>query len=122
MKELKTNFPVDLHCHTVRSDGADTPKELIDRAAELGMEIIAITDHDVRPPKVIEVDGEQKPRQLSKEFTFSISKKGSLRAFLGSWNGKEYGDEEFGEVDLFDQIGKACQLTSKPASAIASTS
>ena len=60
--------------------------------------------------ETIEVDGEQKPRQLSKEFTFSISKKGSLRAFLGSWNGKEYGDEEFGEVDLFDQIGKACQL------------
>ena len=60
--------------------------------------------------ETIEVDGEQKPRQLSKEFTFSISKKGSLRAFLGSWKGKEYGDEEFGEVDLFDQIGKACQL------------
>jgi len=60
--------------------------------------------------ETIEVDGEQKPRQLSKEFTFSISQKGSLRAFLGSWNGKEYGDEEFGEVDLFDQIGKACQL------------
>lgn len=32
--------------------------------------------------ETIEVDGEQKPRQLSKEFTFSISKKGSLRAFL----------------------------------------
>lgn len=60
--------------------------------------------------ETIEADGEQKPRQLSKEFTFSISKKGSLRVFLGSWNGKEYGDEEFGEVDLFDQIGKACQL------------
>ena len=59
MAELKTNFPVDLHCHTVRSDGADTPKELIDHAAELGMEIIAITDHDVRPPETIEVDGKQ---------------------------------------------------------------
>ena len=31
--------------------------------------------------ETIEVDGEQKPRQLSKEFTFSTSKKGSLRAF-----------------------------------------
>ncbi len=60
--------------------------------------------------ETIEVDGEQKPRQLSREFTISTSKKGSLRAFLGSWNGKEYGDEEFGEVDLFGQIGKACQL------------
>lgn len=58
----------------------------------------------------IEVDGEQKPRQLSKEFAFSASKKGNLRAFLSSWNSREYGDEEFGEVDVFDQIGKPCQL------------
>lgn len=60
--------------------------------------------------ETIEVDGEQKPRQLSREFTFSISKKGGLRAFLSSWNAREYGDEEFGNVDLFDQVGKACQL------------
>ena len=60
--------------------------------------------------ETIEVDGEQKPRQLSKEFTVSLSKKGSLRGFLESWNGKTYADEEFGEVDLFDQIGKPCQL------------
>ncbi len=60
--------------------------------------------------ETIEVDGEQKPRQLSKEFAVSISKKGGLRACLGSWNGREYGDEDFGNVDLFDQIGKACQL------------
>lgn len=55
--ELKTNYPVDLHCHTTGSDGADTPKELIDNAAELGMKVIAITDHDVLPPDQIEVDG-----------------------------------------------------------------
>lgn len=60
--------------------------------------------------ETIEVDGEQKPRQLSKEFSFSTSKKGALRACLSSWNGREYGDEEFGEVDVFEQIGKSCQL------------
>jgi len=49
-------FKYDLHCHTVRSDGRDTPKELIDNAVELGMKAIAITDHDVRPPKFIEYD------------------------------------------------------------------
>lgn len=58
----------------------------------------------------IEVDGEQKPRQLSKEFTISASKKGNLRAFLSSWNSKEYTDDEFSDFDLFDQIGKPCQL------------
>ena len=62
------------------------------------------------PGETIEIDGKQEERQLSKEFTISASKKGNLRAFLESWNAKSYSDEEFGEVDLFDQIGKACQL------------
>ena len=60
--------------------------------------------------ETVEVDGELKPRQLSKEFTISGSKKGNLRAFLSSWNGKSYSDDEFMDLDLFDQIGKACQL------------
>ncbi len=60
--------------------------------------------------ETVEIDGEMKPRQLSKEFTISANKKGSLRPFISSWNGKQYGDEEFGELDLFDQIGKPCQL------------
>ena len=43
-----------MHCHTNRSDGADTPKELVDQAAEAGMKVIAITDHDIRPVKTID--------------------------------------------------------------------
>lgn len=62
------------------------------------------------PSELIEIDGKQEERQLSKEFTISASKKASLRNFLESWNGKSYSDEEFGEFDLFDQIGKPCQL------------
>ena len=62
------------------------------------------------PGETIEIDGKQEERQLSKEFTISASKKSNLRAFLESWNAKSYSDEEFGEVDLFNQIGKACQL------------
>lgn len=60
--------------------------------------------------ETVEVDGEQKPRQLSKEFTISSSNKSNLRKFIESWNGKTYGDDEFSDLDLFDQIGKACQL------------
>ncbi len=41
----------DMHCHTVRSDGGDTPQELIDYAASLGMHVVAITDHDIDPRK-----------------------------------------------------------------------
>ena len=62
------------------------------------------------PGETIEIDGEQKPRQLSKEFAFSGSSKSNLRKFIESWNGKSYADEEFMEFDLFDQIGKPCQL------------
>lgn len=62
------------------------------------------------PGETIEVDGEQKPRQLSKEFAISASNKSNLRKFIESWNGKSYSDEEFLEFDLFDQIGKPCQL------------
>ena len=58
----------------------------------------------------IEIDGEQKPRQLSKEFTISSSNKSNLRKFIESWNSKSYSDDEFLEFDLFDQIGKPCQL------------
>ena len=44
----------DLHCHTVRSDGNDTPKELIDLASSAGLKAIAITDHDIDPPLDVE--------------------------------------------------------------------
>lgn len=62
------------------------------------------------PGETIEVDGEQKPRQLSKEFTISASSKSNLRKFIESWNGKSYGDDEFMDFDLFEQVGKPCQL------------
>src|ERR687885_1862074 len=39
---------VELHCHSAYSflDGASQPEELAVRAAELGYEAIALTDHD----------------------------------------------------------------------------
>ena len=53
-------YPVDLHTHSTRSDGADTPKELIDNAAARGLKVLAITDHDIRPPEKIQIDQIQK--------------------------------------------------------------
>ena len=39
---------VELHCHSAFSllDGASTPEELVTRAGDLGMEALALTDHD----------------------------------------------------------------------------
>lgn len=36
----------DLHSHTTASDGMLTPEQLLDRAAEMGVTVLAITDHD----------------------------------------------------------------------------
>lgn len=60
--------------------------------------------------ETVEVDGEQKPRQLSRTFSVASSKKSNLRGFISGWNGIQYSDEQFADLDLFSQAGKACQL------------
>ena len=50
-------YPCDLHCHTVRSDGNDTPQELIDNAVRCALHAVAITDHDISPPRQLEPPG-----------------------------------------------------------------
>jgi predicted metal-dependent phosphoesterase TrpH len=37
---------IDLHTHSTVSDGTDTPAELVAAAAEAGLDVLAITDHD----------------------------------------------------------------------------
>lgn len=37
---------IDLHTHSRKSDGVDTPTELVEKAAEAGVKVLAITDHD----------------------------------------------------------------------------
>ena len=36
----------DLHCHTTFSDGSLTPTQIVARAVQRGLEVIALTDHD----------------------------------------------------------------------------
>lgn len=68
-------YDCDLHCHTTRSDGNDTPEELIERTASLEMKVVAITDHDVPPPIVVS-NGEE---MASKEY----AKKKGVELLLG---------------------------------------
>lgn len=37
---------IDLHTHSTFSDGSDSPTVLAQRAAEIGLNAIALTDHD----------------------------------------------------------------------------
>ena len=37
---------IDLHTHTLVSDGTDTPTQLVRKAAEEGLDVIGLTDHD----------------------------------------------------------------------------
>ena len=36
----------DLHCHSTASDGVLSPRELVERAANMGVQVLALTDHD----------------------------------------------------------------------------
>lgn len=37
---------IDLHTHSSKSDGTDTPSQLVEKAAAEGLDIVALTDHD----------------------------------------------------------------------------
>lgn len=43
---LQPRDPVDLHLHTLASDGFWTPDDLIKTVAERGFKVVAVTDHD----------------------------------------------------------------------------
>ncbi len=64
------------------------------------------------PDVTLLVDGEQKPRWISKEYTSIISDKSNLGKLLVSWRGRQFSDEDMGEdgFDLKTMIGQACLL------------
>ncbi len=37
---------IDLHTHSRRSDGTDSPTELVENAVRAGLDVVALTDHD----------------------------------------------------------------------------
>lgn len=62
------------------------------------------------PDVTIEVDGVDKPRQLSKRYTYSTNTKGNLYKLLCSWLNKKFSEDELGELDLFSLLGRGCQV------------
>jgi len=43
---MRTRGGADLHVHTTASDGTWTPEEMVRRAARIGLDAVAVTDHD----------------------------------------------------------------------------
>lgn len=39
-------YSIDLQVHSTRSDGTETPAELVEHAARLGIRVLSLTDHD----------------------------------------------------------------------------
>lgn len=67
------------------------------------------------PSQTIEVDGELKPRWLSKDFASSLNEKSNLCKFLVPWRGRAFSEEELDEsgagFDLKTMLGTGCMLS-----------
>ena len=58
----------------------------------------------------IEISGKKQPRTISKEYSFSLNEKSTLRKDLQAWRGKPFSEEELQGFDLTTVLNKACQL------------
>lgn len=58
----------------------------------------------------IDLNGEKLPRTISKEYSFSLGEKSSLRKDLQAWRGKAFTAEELQGFNLVNILNKACQL------------
>lgn len=43
---IYTHLPIDLHCHSTRSDGTFSPAEVVQKAFNNGVKVLALSDHD----------------------------------------------------------------------------
>lgn len=67
----------DLHCHSLKSDGQLSPTDLVDRAAEMGVTMLALTDHDT-------VNGIPEAREQAQKHNIELV---SGIEFSSVWNG-----------------------------------
>lgn len=58
----------------------------------------------------IDLNGEKHARTISKEYSFSLGDKSTLRKDLQAWRGKSFTAEELKGFDLRTILNKACQL------------
>lgn len=105
---MKNIFECDLHGHTNRSDGNDTPREYIDHAAKRGVKVLAITDHDVVPPDSVGTkDGQKDILRYAKEKNILLIKgiEVSTETYIDDVHlvcfGCDWSSEYFRDLDQF---------------------
>lgn len=79
-----------------------------------GQKLLAIWEI---PSQTVEVEGEQKPRWLSRDFTASLHEKSNLYQTLVSWRGRAFTEEELSEDEngflrfsTVEMLGTGCLL------------
>lgn len=85
---------------------------------DLGMQRSEKFQKDVRKFRIIwvicgeevELNGEKYPRTISKEYSFSLGEKSTLRKDLQAWRGQPFTADELTGFDLTNILNKACQL------------
>lgn len=65
---------IDLHTHSIISDGMDTPSEIVKKAKRLGLNAIALTDHDcIAGLKEAELEAHRLGIEFIKGIEFSVT-------------------------------------------------
>lgn len=62
------------------------------------------------PSELITIDGEDKPRTISKRYTASLNESANLRQDLAAWRGRDFTPEELAAFDLRSIVGTSCMI------------
>lgn len=62
------------------------------------------------PSELITIDGEDKPRTISKRYTASLNESANLRQDLAAWRGRDFTPEELAAFDLRSIVGNSCMI------------
>lgn len=78
-EDVQGDLAADLHCHSTASDGLAAPRRVVEQAAEVGLRVIALTDHDT-------VDGVAAAQAAGRELGVEVIPAVELST---SWAGQE---------------------------------
>lgn len=62
------------------------------------------------PEETITIDGEERPRNINKQYTASLNESASLRQDLAAWRGRDFTPEELEAFDLRNIVGTSCMI------------